>query len=210
MIRFLTTLLCFLPFLALGQDDLPLGEGVLSINIEKSPTLLFYTDTLQAKPFKVISIGRDKDGEFLIRNPKGAAWLRTEQLSLEYYIFVIRVDTVLGKWYRVFANAGPNPILWTKASPEKQFRKWAPFLLKETTAVEPGPVAIKAGPSESSKTIRRVTSKDCFEAVEIKGDWMRIRSNTRLDCDESDKPLKSGWIKWRENGRLLVDYFLTC
>ncbi|GAB4092806.1 hypothetical protein [Flaviaesturariibacter terrae] len=92
----------------------------------------------------------------------------------------------------MLVNTDKGTYLWTKAGREKQFSRWVPFLLTETTAIDPGNVEIKAGPDAAAKTIRKAGPKDCFEAREIRGDWMRIRSNQQLDCDESGKPLKSG------------------
>ena len=201
------------PFLAIGQNNLPLGQGVLKIDYTKLPTLRFFEDTLHATPVKTISIAKDKEGEYIIKNQKKAnAWFMPEQISLEYDIFIIRVDTVIGKWYRVVTNTEKATMLWTKVDPVKKFIKWPTFLLKETTAIEKGfaDLEIKAEPSEKARTIKKIEVKDCFEVLEIKGDWMKIRTNTILDCNESQKPIKSGWIKWRQNNRLTIAFGLTC
>jgi hypothetical protein len=211
MTRIYSLLFCVLaPFIALCQD-LPAGAGILSIDFQKAPTLRFYADTAQALATKTFSVGRNKKGEYIIKNVKQAAWFKPEQLWLDYDIFVIRVDTVSGGWYRVFTDNEKGTSMWIKAGPGKRFVKWATFLVKETTAIgSRGSIEIKAAPDPKSKTIRRAVEKDCFEALEIKGDWMRIRTNTVLDCDESGKPLKSGWIKWKDKGQLAIEFFLTC
>ena len=45
----------------------------------------------------------------------------------------------------------------------------------------------------------------------INGDWIEI--STPDYCDEnytdSTAPIKSGWIKWRQGNKLLIDYFIT-
>ena len=83
---------------------------------------------------------------------------------------------------------------------------------KETTAIDKGfaNLDIKVEPSDKAKTIKKIETKDCFEALEIKGDWMKVRTNEKLDCNESKKPIKIGWIKWKDNNRLTINFFLTC
>ncbi len=135
-----------------------------------------------------------------------------EQLSLDYDIFIIRIDAISGKWYKVITNTEKATVLWTKVEPFKKFVKWPTFLLKETTAIEKGftNLDIKTGPSEASKTIKKIETKDCFEVLEVKGNWMRIRTNTNLDCNQSSRPVKSGWLKWRDRNRLTISFGLTC
>lgn len=211
--RYLITITVLLSLTCLGQTNLPVGQGVIKIDFANLPTLYFYADTNAAKPSNTIAIGKDKEGEFIIKNSKEAdTWFMPEQLSLEYDIFIIRVDTVIGKWYKVVTNTETATFLWTKAGPIKKFMKWPVFLLKETTAVERGvaDIDIKVSPSESAKTIKKIEENDCFEVLEIKGDWMKVRTNTKLDCSESKRPVKSGWLKWRDKNRLMISFGLTC
>ncbi len=140
-------------------------------------------------------------------------WFKPEGLWLDYSIFVIRVDTVIGKWFKVFVNNEKGTTLWTLTDPVKKFVKWQTFLVKETTAINKHPefnIEIKVSPSENSSSIKKIEKTDCFEALEIKGDWLRIRTNSTLDCNESKKTIKSGWIRWRQNNRLTINYGLTC
>ena len=157
---------------------------------------------------------QDNQGEYVVKNSSQVAtWFQPEGLWLDYSIFVIRVDTSIGKWHKVVVNNETGKTLWTKAEPIKQLVKWPAFLLKETTAIEKHPdfdLEVKTAPSDKSKTIKEVEAVDCFEVLEIKGSWMRIKTNETLECSESKKPIKSGWIKWKQNNRLTVGYGLTC
>jgi hypothetical protein len=196
-----------------GQTNLPIGQGVIKIDYTKLPTLRFFADTSQTNPAKTIVISKDKDGEFIIKNSKQVGtWFMPEQISLEYDIFIIRVDTTIGKWYKVVTNTENAATLWTKVEPVKKFVKWSTFLLKETTAIEKGfaNLDIKIAPFDTAKTIKKIETKDCFEVLEIKGDWMRIKTNTKFDCNQSNKPIKSGWLKWRDKNRLTISFGLTC
>ncbi|GAB4092805.1 hypothetical protein [Flaviaesturariibacter terrae] len=76
MIRLLCCLLLLAPLPAFCQPQPALGAGVLKIDIGREPTLHFYTDTNAATPAKVIAIGKDKQGEFIIKNKRLAGWFQ--------------------------------------------------------------------------------------------------------------------------------------
>ena len=213
MTKLFYSLFTFLSLYSFAQRNLPIGQGVIKIDYTKLPNLNFYADTNQTKPTKIIVIGKDKEGEFIVKNSKQVdTWFIPEQISLEYELFIIRVDTAIGKWYRVVTNTENGATFWTKVEPVKKFVRWSTFLLKETTAIEKGfaNLDIKIQPFKTAKTIRKIEKKDCFEVLEITGDWMKIRTNTKLDCNLSNKPIKFGWIKWRDKNRLTISYGLTC
>jgi hypothetical protein len=211
-----TTLYIFtllLPFLAAGQINLPVGQGVLKIDQTRLPIIHFFSDTTQPSPTRIIVVTRDKDGEYIFKNQRQLeSWFMPEQVSLDYEIFIIRVDTVVGKWLRVVTNTEKSTFMWTKASAEIKFIRWETFLLNETTAIEKGfaDLEVRTGPSSGAKLIKKMEVKDCFEVLEIQGDWMKIRTNTVLECSESIRPVKAGWIKWRDKGRLTIGFGLTC
>ena len=69
---------------------------------------------------------------------------------------------------------------------------------------------VKTEASEKSATIKKMEKKDCFEVLEVKGDWMKIRTNKGLECNESKRPVKLGWIRWRYKNRLMIGYALSC
>lgn len=207
------SLFTLLSMCSFGQSDIFIGQGVIKIDYTKLPTLGFFADTNQTNITKIIVIAKDKEGEFIIKNSKEVyTWFMPEQISLEYEIFIIRVDTTIGKWYKVVTNTENGATLWTKVEPMKKFVRWSTFLLKETTAIEKGfaNLDIKTQPFETAKTIKKIETKDCFEVLEIKGNWMKIRTNTKLDCNMSSKPIKLGWIKWRDRNRLTISFGLTC
>ncbi len=213
-LKILIMAILLFPLVTLGQKNINLGQGILKIDFKRLPTLKFFNDTSSKFLPKTITVTKDKDGEFVIKNHlKVTTWFKPEGIWLDYSIFLIRVDTLIGKWYRVLVDNEKGTTLWMKSDLTNKFVKWNIFLTKETTAIEKNPefnLEIKASPSESALTIKRIEKTDCFEALEIKGEWLRIRTNKILDCNQSKKIIKSGWIKWRQNNRLTINYGLTC
>lgn len=196
-----------------GQKNIPAGMGVIKVDHTKLPLLEFYDDTIQFKSIKSVLVGKTSDGEYFIKNRKETdTWFVPEQLYLDYDIFILRVDSIIGRWYKVIVNMETGRSMWTKKAPYKKFIRWSTFLLTETTSIDKGfeDLDIKFAPNESSKNIRKISEGECFEALEIQGDWLRVTTNTILDCNESVKPIKSGWIRWRKGNRLMIGYGLTC
>lgn len=212
-VRIIIAVFFLIPLLVCGQANIPLGQGILKINYQKLPTIHFYTDTLQQTPARSITVVKDQEGNYSIKNEKEVfKWFLPEQISFDYDIFMIRVDTVSGKWYKVIVNNDNGKTFWTKADNIKKLVKWPEFLLKETTSIDKGfaNLDIKTSPSEKSARLKKIEREDCFEALEIKGDWMKIRTNQTLDCNGSKKPVRSGWIKWKLKNRLAIGYGLSC
>lgn len=214
MFKFNLFILILLPLFSLAQKNINLGQGILNIDFEKLPTIGFYSDTMQKTPVKTVAVTKDKHGEYFLKNQDQVlSWFNPEGVWLDYSIFVMRVDTIAGKWYRVYINNDKGITMWTKANAVKKFVKWSTFLIRETTAIDKLPdfeLDIKVAPDDKAKNIKRMEATDCFEALDIIGDWMRIKTNENLECNESKKTIKSGWIKWRIRNRLTIGYGLTC
>lgn len=65
---------------------------------------------------------------------------------------------------------------------------------------------IKKQPSDSSEEIK-YSGSDCFQVKSMEGDWIEIF--TADQCDESKTKIKSGWIKWTQGNKLLIEYYLA-
>lgn len=71
---------------------------------------------------------------------------------------------------------------------------------------------VRLSPENSAKVIELGSDLDwVFEVLEIKGDWMKIQSfNMCENVPEDQFKEFQGWIKFRENGRLLIQEYLSC
>lgn len=45
-----------------------------------------------------------------------------------------------------------------------------------------------------------------FQPEEIRGNWLKVK---RLDNSNDEKKSKSGWIKWKDNNKILINFFET-
>ena len=213
MLKIISVCFCFLTVNLYGQNTLQVGQGVLQADLSKQATLSFYNDTSQLKPSKKLSVVINADGNFEIKNQKEVSnWFSPEQIHLDYSIFVIRVDTVIGKWYKVVINNKQATTMWTKTNSNLKYNNWTTFFKKQVTSIQKDneSIDIKVEPNESSKTIKKIESADCFEVLDVKGDWLKVRTHTILECSESKKPIRSGWLKWKNKNKLTINFGLGC
>src|SRR5947207_5439910 len=139
MAKFFFSFFVFFPLFSAGQKNIPVGLGVLKIDFTKLPVLQFYSDTAMKASVKTIRITKNPSEEFTIDNQTEAdTWFKPEQLFFEYDIFLIRVDSVVGNWFKVVVNSATGEILWTKADAAKKFIKWQTFLVKGLSSVDKG------------------------------------------------------------------------
>jgi hypothetical protein len=197
-----------------GLSDKDLGLGLVSINFDDKTILHFFSSANDKVPKRSIQFFNDpKIDSWNIRNlDKQKEWLKPEVLWLDYSSFVFRCLEIKDDWLKVMVNNENGETLWLKKSELTIIQDWENYL-KEMFGVERLPdqqQKIRSLPNDTSKeTIYQ--GKDCFQVTSMKGDWIEIF--TADYCDESytdsKTRIKSGWIKWRQGNKLLIDYFTT-
>ncbi len=209
--RYMKTIITILIVFGLLIDTKSeLGLGVIQVDIYKTTEIKVYRNKGDKSPEKIIRLV-NKDGEINIEEHNYSNWLKPEAIWLDYSQFLFRYTAVEDKWIQIIVNTDTKDKKWIQKSQTLTIQTWENFLINETTAIDPlGSTDIKTEPNTNSTTLRKSTDKDCFEAIEIKGDWIKIKTNETLDCNEHPQPMKSGWIKWKENNQLSIKYFLTC
>ena len=208
----LTNILLLLVTNLLAQTDL--GLGLVSINFDDKTTLHFYSTPNDKEPKRTIQFFNDqKINSWNIRDlDNQREWLNPEVLWLDYSQFVFRCLTVNANWLKVMVNNTTAETLWLKKSDLTTFNDWEGFL-KEMFGVArllDQQQKIRVSPSDNSDEII-YQGQDCFQVKSMKGDWIEIF--TADYCDESytdgKTKIKSGWIKWRQGNKLLIEYFTT-
>jgi hypothetical protein len=118
-----------------------------------------------------------------------------------------------GGWYRIryMVGKGSDGIGWVQVKTKKQdpfvYRSWQKYFSEVLTEFNN-----KQGnnlydrPSTSGKRLKDIDGS--INIQEFRGDWARVTFRDRVfHCDEpaSKKArVRSGWVKWRNQGRLLV------
>ena len=208
----LTYILLFLTTNLLGQTDL--GVGLVSINFDDKTTLHFYATPNDKEPKKTIQFFNDQTiNSWNIRDlDKQKEWLNPEILWLDYSQFVFRCLKVQDSWLKVMVNNETEETFWLKKSSLTTFSDWENYL-KEMFGVARLPdqqQKIRRLPTDNSEEIIYY-GQDCFQVKSMKGDWIEIFTADYCDESYTDSKIKikSGWIKWRQGNKLLIDYFAT-
>ena len=206
--KFLTIILFLFAINASAQTDL--GIGIVSIDFIDKTVLSFFKKTSDAKPQYVLKFFNDKSiNSTNIKNiEKEKNWLNPEVLWLDYNYFIFRCKSQTKDAFEVVVNNKTGETLWLKKSKSTIFKTWENYLK--------GMFMIKRLPSDhndirfnSSENAPEniFTGEECFQVRSMKGDWIEI--STGESCEEDGSILKSGWIKWRDGNKLLIEYFLT-
>jgi hypothetical protein len=67
---------------------------------------------------------------------------------------------------------------------------------------------IRKGPSDTAEEIK-YEGRDCFKVMSLSDDWIEIFSTDYCDEGKNKDKIRSGWIKWRDGDKLLIDYHTT-
>lgn len=209
---FLVSILIFLTSNLCAQSDI--GIGLVTINFDENTTLNFYAHPKDEKPTRTLQFFNDQSiNSWSIQNlDKHAYWLKPEILWLDYSQLIFRCISNKDNWLEFKVNNKTEETLWLQRSELTTFQDWETYL-KEMFGVarlRDNHQQIRTSPDEDSVEIKS-SGEDCFQVKSMKGDWIEIF--TPEYCDESHnnsmKKIESGWIKWREGNKLLIDYFTS-
>jgi len=124
----------------------------------------------------------------------------------DYYIFHFLAKYV--KSNNTYKIKIGNSIKEIRKDESMVFLTWQEYVLKfYCKSSKENPVRFL--PEMSSKEIRVDYENTSFRCIEIKGDWVKIECNQ--ECDGCPKAGKiSGWIRWRINGKVILNQILVC
>ncbi len=130
-------------------------------------------------------------------------------------------------YFKVLVNF--NEVKYFPATTEYQFQTWENYILSSygirRTTSEDGSIAyhqsLRSSPSESAKSIEIPEGLENFCPREIKGDWVKVTYDCFYNVEEpmnegepchnyinKCKNPTSGWLRWRQKNKILIDIFL--
>ena len=208
--KLLFTAFCFLLVLPLtAQADL--GTGLISIHFDNKTIVCFYNSPADTQPAQTIEFFDDlRINSWNIKQlEEHKKWLNPEVLWLDYDHFIFRCLKEEKGFFQVIVNNETGKSYWIKKSTLTKFSTWEQFL-KEMFSIERLDKAtpIKNQPAANAKTID-YKGNDCFQAKQMRGDWIEIFSTDYCDYEAATPKLRSGWIQWKRGNKLSIDYHLT-
>jgi len=195
-----------------AQSDL--GIGVISINFKDKDILSFYLNTQDSQPLRKIEFFNDPTINSLniLNLKKNKLWLKPEVLEIDNSSLILRCVETNDQWLKVIVNNQSNSTLWIKRSKLTKFMNWESYLKKMFGVARLPELRqkIRTLPNDNSKEIL-YTGQDCYQVKSMKGDWIEIFTSDYCDesYTESKTKIKSGWIRWKNGSKLLIEYFIT-
>ncbi|QHL87901.1 hypothetical protein GU926_10850 [Nibribacter ruber] len=129
-------------------------------------------------------------------------------------------------FYKVLVNN--NQIKYFPKKKEYEFKTWENYILngvgiRRATNENGSPAnerPLQKNPSETSESIKIPEGHEHFCPLEVNGDWVKVTYNCFYNlerdpyegepCQFIDKCANptTGWLKWREENKILIDIFL--
>jgi len=189
-----------------------LGTGIVKIEFDDKTTIDFYSKPTDKVHSKRIVFFDDKEiNSWNIKNLKTEqTWLKPEVLWLDYSEFNFRCKSKNGEWLELIVNNDSGLTYWIKENKTTIYLTWEEYL-KQMFSVDRLPDSeqkIRKQPSDKADEIK-YEGRDCFQVKSLKGDWIEISTTDYCDEGKNKDKIKSGWIKWRDGDKLLIDYHTT-
>ena len=195
--------------LSASPDVIPIG--MVSVKVEIGVKLRFYNSPFENMPSKSVEMIFDSSTHSIAIKDRHLSvdWLLPEDLSLDHAVFYLScLDQKVG-WLQVVVNEQTGKMLWLKEDDNLHYLTWADFF-KEMSAIDradPTANPIYTKPDTLSKQIP-YTGNDFFAVRQIHGDWMEIYSPAMADSTVGVyHRISSGWIRWRDDDKLLIGYY---
>jgi Ca2+/Na+ antiporter len=188
------------------QDNSEMGLGMFSPNMYENKTLYFYGNINYEKatnnhtPFDSITFRYDKYNNIEIAT--APSWLNPAHLKLDYGMLAFKMKTIIRDFVEVEVNKvnGQTSFVNTEAG---SMQYWPEFLL-HVHAIEflqPDKQTVKSRPFDYADNVN--VNFEIMQPIAIKQGWILVDLK-----DNNYKKLGTGWVKWHENGTLLVGYSL--
>lgn len=107
-------------------------------------------------------------------------------------------------YYRILVNK-QGVSYWLRKSEFLKFIKIDEYLKGFGVFID-AKQRINTKPEINSPTVSYIETRDyaTFSVVQVKGDWMEIKSSESEEITPQASKLESGWIKWRINNKILI------
>ena len=183
----------------------PYGLGMAKPSFTEMKTLHFYgnsDESLLSSPIDSVSFGKSKHGDVEITS--APPWLVPAHLKLDYQIFYFKVLRQTKNYFQIVGNEKTSHKTWIRKS-DVIFQSWPDFLL-QVFAVEPknwenNPIRIK--PLSHASPIQKISEDAVLNPLSIDGEWIEVKV-----LNDNYEEVARGWLRWRTNDALTIDYSL--
>jgi hypothetical protein len=88
-----------------------------------------------------------------------------------------------------------------------KFQTWREHILDLfAVGFDPSKNPLRIAPTGRAKAVR-LPQDGTFHPLQMNGKWLKIRWNASGERKDKGKKIGYGWVKWKENHRLLIEFF---
>ncbi len=188
------------------EENNAMGLGFFKPNFYQHPTLFFYGNVTLEKsvnqhtPTDSLALGRDQFGDFTLAS--APPWLWPEAMNSPFGIFYFKVKAVGREFIEVVVNSKNGQTAYlNKRNGDLLF--WPEFLLTVSSIdfIEGKTQIPKIKPFDYSGEVN--TPYVYLDPLQVKDEWMQVILN-----DKNFREVGNGWIRWQNDGELLIKYKL--
>ncbi|MBK9175230.1 MAG: hypothetical protein IPM46_02605 [Flavobacteriales bacterium] len=195
------------PSFALQSATRALGMGMVSPRLEPG-VLRFYAmpDLDQTPDHAVVSDSLVfVQGDYHVEIAYAPPWFVPAHLKLDYDLLLMRATTVALHWVEAEVNSTDGRTMWISRS-DAGVVLWQDFLLSVVAVeiLDPSANPIRLKPLEHAAVLADGADA-LLKPLAVRGDWLMVSTNGL-----ADRIVPTGWIRWRDGEKLLVDYSLLC
>lgn len=146
----------------------------------------------------------DKDGEFEYANENFAPFA----FHQDYFSLALKCVGEDKNRYEVIVNEETGLKKFVRKNDTAlEFETWEEHILKTFSVVfDEKENSLRETPNGKLKEVER-SKIDRFAAVEVKGDWLKVKWNTENNPNNDSRKTDFGWVKWKADEKLIIELF---
>ena len=196
------------------EDSESLGAGVLHLENQNTYHLRFY-NLPEPSAKEAFSVNLFNDSERVgvqtsLRPPMDSVKFNPLYLVPQQSVLVLQVVKTSGSWAQVVTDKNNGLLHWIKHN-DLVVEPWKDFILS-TYNIKPlsqNSNPLLDQPGKQGHVLLENLNSTCLSPISVQGDWMKVR-NTPGECD-NDSNIQTpfeGFIRWKEQGHLLISFSL--
>jgi hypothetical protein len=183
------------------EDAVSAGLGMGKPLMEPGRVIYFYEMPEARTPSDSLIFS---DGPYHLIVDEASSPILPEHLKLDYQMCFFLVKSKTGKRLEVVINKQNGQTAWV-GTEQMDLLPW-PMFLTSIHSVEPtnwSTNPVRMSPDDGADVVPKLTPDHILEAKSRSGDWLNV-----VISDKNYQTVGRGWIRWRKNGELLLNYNL--
>lgn len=127
----------------------------------------------------------------------------------DYFVLALKCVGQDAKRFQVVVNESTRLTKFIRRQDESfKFQTWEKHIL-ELFAVgfDATHNPLRARPGGNVSTVPSPPNQVTFHPLQIRGNWLKVSWNVSEERKGRDKKVEYGWVRWKQNNQLLIEFF---